>query len=261
MVCWTSSCLNYCEYINVCWLNRSGTASRTKRRSLFSDPDQGIFIISDGMGGRVAGELASKIVVEVFPNFLLERLQQHQTLDSPDAKQIVIQALCELSEMIHSESKKRPDFSGLGATVVMALIRYSYVLLAHVGDSRAYLFRDNTLTLLTKDHSIIQLLIDMGQLKPEDAATHPARSQITQFMGMEGKVFPDVQVFKLQPGDRLLLCSDGLTGMVDDADIEKFLKQPTSPEGTCQALIDAANEAGGKDNISVIIINWYGETS
>lgn len=219
-----------------------------------------MFIVSDGMGGRVAGELASKIVVEVFPDFLFERLQQHQALDTVTSKQIVVQALCELSEMIQRESSKRPDFFGLGATVVMALIRRSYMLLAHVGDSRAYLFRDNTLRLLTKDHSIIQLLIDMGQLKPEDAATHPSRSQITQFMGMEGKVVPDVQGIELQPGDRLLLCSDGLTGMIADADIEKILKQPASPEGTCQALIDAANDAGGKDNISVILINWFGET-
>jgi protein phosphatase len=241
-------------------LTDQGQHRKQNEDHVFVDSERGIFIVSDGMGGRVAGELASKIVVEVLPGFLLERLQQHQAIDTAAAKQIVVQALCELSEMIQSESSKRPDLFGLGATIVMALIRHSYMLLAHVGDSRAYLFRDNSLSLLTKDHSIIQLLIDMGQLKPEDASTHPARSQITQFIGMEGKITPDVQSIELQAGDRLLLCSDGLTGMVADADIEKILKQPASPEGTCQFLIDAANDAGGKDNISVILVNWYGET-
>lgn len=220
------------------------------------DAERGVFIVSDGMGGRVAGELASKIVIEVLPDLLFTRLEKYHDLESPEAKQVIIDVVAELSKLIHQESSKRPDFIGMGATVVLAVIRPPQSLIAHVGDSRAYVFRDNTLKQLTKDHSIIQILMDMGQLTPENAASHPARSQITQFVGMEGRVFPDVLYFTLHRGDRLLLCSDGLTGMVDDPDIATILSMHAHPQKACQALIKAANKAGGKDNITAIIADW-----
>lgn len=225
----------------------------------FADVEQGLFIVSDGMGGRVAGELASKIVVEVFPSFLLQRLQDIHELFAPAVTEIVLQALAELSDMVHRESSKRPDFNGMGATVVLALIRDTHALIAHIGDSRAYLLREHQLEPLTRDHSLVQILIDMGQLTQEDAAEHPARSQITQFVGMRGKVFPEARVINLLPGDRLLLCSDGLTGMISDDVLAEILHTPVPPEITCQALIDAANGAGGKDNITAIVADWHGD--
>ena len=217
-------------------------------------PERGVFVVSDGMGGRVAGELASKIVVDVLPDLLLKRLEDSHDLEPDGAKQAVMQAIIELSELIHQESSKRPEFLGMGATVVVAVILESQALLAHVGDSRAYLFRENALQQITKDHSIIQILLDMGQLTPENAATHPARSQITQFVGMESRVFPDVEYLDLLPGDQLLLCSDGLTGMINDNRIADILTACPHPEITCQTLIKAANKAGGKDNITAIVI-------
>ncbi len=221
-----------------------------------ADTPRGVFVVSDGMGGRVAGELASKIVVDVLPDFLLKHLERFRDLEGANAKQAVMQSIIELSELIHRESSKRPDFFGMGATVVLAVIRATQALIAHVGDSRAYLFREKMLQSITKDHSIIQIMIDMGQLTPENAATHPARSQITQFVGMESQVFPDVKYLELRPGDRILLCSDGLTGMVDDAGISEILSTHSDPEAACQMLIAAANNAGGKDNITAIVIDW-----
>lgn len=221
-----------------------------------ADTQRGVFIVSDGMGGRVAGELASKIVVEVLPDFLLTRLEEYQDLECEEVKHAIVQAVAELSNLIHRESSKRPDFSGMGATVVLALVRPPQAMLAHVGDSRAYVFREHALQQLTRDHSIIQILLDMGQLAPEAAATHPARSQITQFVGMETRVFPDVRYIDLKPGDRLLLCSDGLTGMVEDAEIAEILETHADPKSACHTLIHAANNAGGKDNITVIIVDW-----
>jgi PPM family protein phosphatase len=222
-----------------------------------ADPERGVFVVSDGMGGRVAGELASKIVAEVLPDFLVKSLDGIGELSGADAKQAVMHAIIELSELIHRESSKRPDFFGMGATVVLAVIRPPHALLAHVGDSRAYLLRGQVLRQLTKDHSIIQMLIDMGQLAPEHAAMHPARAQITQFVGMESQVFPDVTYLEVQPGDRLLLCSDGLTGMIDDGAIQHILNGCSDDAPlACHALIDAANTAGGKDNITALIIDW-----
>jgi len=220
------------------------------------DAERGVFIVSDGMGGRVAGELASKIVIEVLPDLLFTRLGKYHDFECPEAKQVIIEVVAELSKLIYRESSKRSDFIGMGATVVLAVVRPPQSLIAHVGDSRAYVFRDNTLKQLTKDHSIIQILLDMGQLTPENAASHPARSQITQFVGMEGRVFPDVLYVTLHQGDRLLLCSDGLTGMVNDPDIATILSIHAHPQQACQALIDAANKAGGKDNITAIIADW-----
>jgi protein phosphatase len=224
-----------------------------------ADTQHGVFIVSDGMGGRVAGELASNIVVEVLPDMLLTRLEEFQDFECEEAKHTIAQAVAELSNLIHRESSRRPDFSGMGATVVLALVRPPRAMFAHVGDSRAYMLREHALQQLTRDHSIIQILIDMGQLTPEAAATHPARSQITQFVGMESRVFPDVHYIDLKPGDRLLLCSDGLTGMLEDADIADVLETHADPESACQTLIHAANTAGGKDNITAIIVDWNRE--
>lgn len=241
-------------------LTDQGRVRQQNEDHWFADEEQGVFLVSDGMGGRVAGELASRIVVEVFPSFLLQRLQDIPHLFSPAAQEIVLSALSELSKMIHLESSKRPDFFGMGATVVLGIIRNAHALIAHIGDSRAYLFRDQQLEPLTKDHSLVQILIDMGQLKPEDVATHPARSQITQFVGMKGSVVPETRVVPLHPEDRLLLCSDGLTGMVTDAAIAEILRTHTDQDMACQALIEAANAAGGKDNITVIVVDWHGHT-
>jgi protein phosphatase len=241
-------------------LTNKGQIRQQNEDNWIADDEQGVFLVSDGMGGRVAGELASKIVVDVFPSFLLQRLKDIPHLFSPAAQEIVLAALSELSKMIHLESSKRPDFLGMGATVVLAIVRNAHALIAHIGDSRAYLFRDDLLEQLTKDHSLVQILVDLGQLKPEDVATHPARSQITQFVGMKGNVVPEVRVVELLPEDRLLLCSDGLTGMVADGSIAEILQTHADPETACQALIDAANAAGGKDNITVIVVDWHGHT-
>ncbi len=252
---------NILKTIIAAGLTNQGRVRKQNEDNWFADPKQGLFIVSDGMGGHVAGELASRIVVEVLPPLLIQRLESIPNLSDPMAIiEIVLEALSELNDHVRDESGKHLGLSGMGATVVLALIRNTYALIAHVGDSRAYLLREGHLERLTKDHSLVQILIDAGELTPEDAITHPARSKITQYIGMKGDVLPEARIIDLLPDDRLLLCSDGLTGMVHDPAITELLLANPDPEKTCHALIETANIAGGRDNITVIVVDWSGKT-
>ena len=224
----------------------------------FGGPEQGLFIVSDGMGGQAAGEVASKIVVETLPELIRQRLKGIDDLAARDAKKRIVSAISDLSNQVRNESRKRPGLAGMGATVVLVLIRESLALIAHMGDSRAYLFRGGRLEQLTKDHSIVQLLIDSGEITPEEAATHPARGKITRCVGMQGEPIPEARCLELETGDRLLLCSDGLTGMVSDAEITGVLRTDNAPEIVCQSLVEAANARGGEDNVTVVAVDWRG---
>jgi protein phosphatase len=222
--------------------------------SWFADSEQGLYIVSDGMGGAAAGEVASKMVVETLPLVLRERLHSLDNLTAPDVTAQVRQAFVEVNGQMRAQSRVRPELGGMGATVVLAFVRAGQALLAHAGDSRCYLLRHGELKRMTKDHSMIQVLIDAGQLKPEDAHQHPDRAKITQCMGTNGEVIPDVTVVELKADDRILLCSDGLTNMVNDAQLTALLINYPDPNAACSALIAAANEAGGQDNITAIVI-------
>lgn len=246
--------------ITAAGLTDQGRVRKQNEDNYFVDIEQGLFIVSDGMGGHTAGELASRIVVEVLPPYLNEHIENFQDLSDSKATEFILETLSDLSTHIRNESDKRPEFVGMGATVVLALIKDTRALIAHIGDSRAYLLREKRLERLTKDHSIVQILIDTGEITPEEAATHPTRSRITQYVGMKDEALPEARVLELLPDDRLLLCTDGLTGMIDDQTITELLIANPDPENACHALIDAANVAGGKDNVTVVVADWNGNT-
>ena len=216
-------------------------------------PAQGLFIVSDGMGGEAAGEVASQIVVETLPGMLLKKMQSPATRKT--AKKQLRSVLAELSDCVLNETRYKPGLAGMGATAVVAWFRAPQMLIAHMGDSRAYLCRAGTLQQLTTDHSIVQLLIATGEINAKEAKTHPARAQITRYVGMSGGALPEAQSIEICDGDRLLLCSDGLTGMQSDEEILAVLNQNLSAAETCERLINAANEAGGRDNITVVILS------
>jgi len=225
----------------------------------FADPEFGLYLVADGMGGTFGGELAAEAVSTVLPRLLGRKMEGVESLDSPQALALVLEALTEMSDRLREESARQVGYSGIGSTVVLALVRGTRAIIAHMGDSRAYRLHGEELTQLTKDHSIVQLLVDGGDFTPEEAATHPARSQLTRFVGMKEESLPEARLVDLAPGDRLLLCTDGLTGMVSDDDLLSVLKERTDLQEACEELGAAANEAGGVDNVTVLIASLAGE--
>jgi PPM family protein phosphatase len=220
----------------------------------FADARQGLYLVADGIGGAAAGGLASQIVAEVLPRLLRLKLQDSENVADPQTTKQVAAALVELSERLREESRSALGLKGMGSTVVLALVRDDQAVVAHLGDSRAYLFHAGRLEQLTRDHTIVQLLVDRGEITAEEVASHPARGQLTRFVGMGTESLPETKTVNLAPGDRLLLCSDGLSGMLSDQQILEILSQQAAPEEACRQLIAAANEAGGKDNITAVIV-------
>lgn len=227
----------------------------------FADPEQGLYMIADGMGGSFGGGLAAQIVIEILPRLLRRRLQGIDDLGDPRAANEIKAAVAELSTQLRHESKAQLGIGRPGSTVVLALVHQGQVVVAHLGDSRAYLLHGNRLEQLTKDHSMVQLLLDCGAIKPEEAAGHPARNQLTRFVGMPEETLPEARLLELAPGDRLLLCSDGLSGVVSPEQLSAILQEHLSPEEACSQFVSAGNEAGGKDNITAVVVAVANSTS
>jgi protein phosphatase len=219
-------------------------------------PEQGLYIVADGMGGHNAGALASEIVVKSLPKMIERRSSSQSGGDAELISSCLQDAIVSLSQKIWTEAASRIDLAGMGATVVVASVQPDQAFIAHMGDSRAYLFRHGELRQLTQDHSVVGILLRQGEITPEEAKHHPARGQVSRYVGMEAEVYPDVQWFPTAAGDRLLMCTDGLTGMVSDSVIGDLLSEFADPERACHALAEAANLAGGKDNITAVIVDW-----
>ncbi len=220
----------------------------------FADPGQGLYVVADGMGGGIGGGLAARIVVETLPRLLQRRMAGVDNLAGPGAVEEVLATLVKLSDRLSRESRDQFGAAGVGSTVVFVLILDRVALVANMGDSRAYLLRNGRLEQLTTDHTIIHLLIESGDLQPEEAADHPARGQLTRFVGMPGEALPESGLLELRPNDRLLLCTDGLTGLVNNQRISAILNEQETPEHACRQLITAANNAGGQDNITAVVL-------
>ncbi len=224
--------------------------------AVFGDPAMGVFIVADGMGGHQAGALAAKVVVEVLPRMLASRFTKINMASARVIRYWLRREITRLSEQLQAQSLRQQDLFGMGATLVLAFIQKNIAHIAHAGDSRAYLFRKNKLIRLTEDHSIISLMLRAGDITPEAAKFHPARGQLTRHMGMEGTLYPDVQTISIEPDDRLLLCTDGLTCMLPDEVIADLLLKHSDPQDACRTLTDAANQAGGHDNVTEILLQW-----
>jgi PPM family protein phosphatase len=204
-----------------------------------------LFVVADGMGGAQAGEVASELAVKQFEAGLPDRTPPVEAL---------VELIQAANAEIHRQAHDDPDRAGMGTTVTAAYVDGDDVVVAHVGDSRAYLLRDGDLIRLTRDHSLVGELVARGKLTEEQAETHPQRSVITRALGAYPEVEVDTEVFPARDGDVFLLCSDGLTGMVHEPELKPMLEdRERSLEQTGRALIAAANEAGGRDNITVIL--------
>ncbi|MDR0347633.1 MAG: Stp1/IreP family PP2C-type Ser/Thr phosphatase [Coriobacteriales bacterium] len=204
-----------------------------------------LFVIADGMGGHAAGEVASELAVHIFEEFSI-------TGADPEALR---HATIKSNSAIIRGAQEGLGRKGMGTTLTAAVIEEDRLLIAQVGDSRAYLLQNGQLRQVTRDHSLVEELIAAGQLTRAEARTHPNRSVITRALGSDPNVLPDIYEMSVQSGDRLMLCSDGLSGMLDSDDLQELLSLHSDPQETADALVDAANEAGGHDNITVIVVD------
>ncbi|HEV2821287.1 MAG TPA: Stp1/IreP family PP2C-type Ser/Thr phosphatase [Solirubrobacteraceae bacterium] len=205
-----------------------------------------VFVVADGMGGAQAGEVASRLAVETFEPGLDE--------DGDTSAEAALSARIRLAnERIHDVAQSDRARQGMGTTITAAVVGEHEVAVAHVGDSRAYRLRDDTFERLTDDHSLVEELQRQGKLTAQEATHHPQRSIITRALGPEPSVEVDSATWPAEPGDVFLLCSDGLTSMVEDGQVEALLREASSMEQAARSLVAAANEAGGRDNITVVL--------
>jgi PPM family protein phosphatase len=207
--------------------------------------------VADGMGGHRAGEVASAIAMEELAALRGKGPWPNDRAATDDLKQAIVRA----NRRIRETAAGDRELNGMGTTLVALLEDGDSVHLANVGDSRAYLLRQGELTQVTVDHTLVQELIDEGRLSPEDAERHPQRSMITRALGVEHEVEIDLFTYKLQPGDRLLLCTDGLSGVLEPAKIRNVLVRVRDPQKAADRLVAMANEGGGPDNITVIVVD------
>jgi PPM family protein phosphatase len=204
-----------------------------------------LFVVADGMGGAQAGEVASRIAVESF----------RHGLDDPSEPELALSTLAlEANTRIHELSHSNAEQAGMGTTLTAVYVGEREVAIAHVGDSRAYCLRDGELLRLTDDHSLVDELVRQGRLTPEEAVEHPQRSVITRALGPEVTVEVDTRSFRARAGDVYLLCSDGLTTMLGEDELAKVLLANPRLSDAGEALIAAANQAGGRDNITVVLL-------
>jgi PPM family protein phosphatase len=235
-------------------LSDAGRVRTNNEDRWFADPEQQLYLVADGIGGHLAGELASRLIVEVLPGQLRRAVGDTPDFADKAVVRRVIEAVATLSRNMRKESLGQPGLSGMGATLVLTLLRGGQALVVHMGDSRAYLCRGSGMQRLTRDHTVVQVLLDGGVITPDEAASHPARNQLTRFVGMTGEPLPDVRLVDLLPGDRLLLCTDGLSGLLADQQLQALLAQHSDPARACRRLIEAANAAGGNDNVTALVV-------
>ncbi|MBI5876207.1 MAG: serine/threonine-protein phosphatase [Chloroflexi bacterium] len=211
----------------------------------------GAFIVADGMGGHDRGELASQTAARTVLDELMRRLvapaMNGQPAGGPlgDAMQ---------SAVLAAHDRVRNELPGSGTTLTAALAIEDMLAIAHVGDSRAYICRDGVVTQATRDHSFVARLVEMGQATPEEAAVDPRRNFLLRAVGQADDLEVDFEFEPFPPGSRLLICSDGLWGHVEPGDLERILRESDDPQTACQSLIDRANQGGGPDNITAVIV-------
>lgn len=224
-----------------------GNIRKSNEDSLYVPTEMSGFfaLVADGMGGHNAGDVASKIVSDTVKEYF-------QTLKPDDITQEnIIDVLNLANKNVYDDAKANKKRSGMGSTATLAIFQKNTVLIGQVGDSRAYLMRDGVLSQITKDHSYVQMLVDSGRITPEEAWVHPQKNIITRAIGTESDVNVDVFSLDMECGDILLLCSDGLNSCVADHEIANILDDDI--EKATERLIEAALQAGGSDNISVVI--------
>lgn len=230
-----------------------GVVRKANQDDYYIDPEGRFFIVADGMGGHAGGEEASHLATQTIQTYL-----ESYWHTAESSKTILEQALLEANQAIIEDQRHHPERGDMGTTVVVLLFRDEQPLCAHIGDSRLYRLRGAQLDQITEDHTWVALAIRMGEISPDQARAHPWRHVLAQCLGREDLRQIDIQPVQIQPSDRLLLCSDGLTEELSDQVIASQLKSIRVCEKAASALIEAAKEHGGRDNITVIVLSIDG---
>ena len=241
-------------------LSDVGRLRQNNEDSLAWDAAAGVAVLADGMGGYNAGEVASKMAVD---HVMARMVQWAKDAETPTTlrllKRVMEASVDEANREIFDAAHTNPAYAGMGTTLVfLSFALDGRVVVGHAGDSRAYRLRDGTLSQLTRDHSLLQEQVDAGLLTPEQVHAFGYRNFITRALGVEDAVVLDINDFDLREGDVYLLCSDGLTDMVDDVDISAALTDDGSLEQRASTLINWANRNGGRDNVTVLLVEVAG---
>lgn len=211
-----------------------------------------LFIVADGMGGHKAGDYASMHTVDRFVEVIRELGEEHGVQDA------INEAVTAANAYIYQRSRDNSNLSGMGTTLVLASCIGNEAIVANIGDSRLYLVNDDAMTQITRDHSLVEEMVTLGGIDREMARNHPDKNIITRAVGVKEKVAADFFEVDLTKGDKLLLCSDGLTNMLRDEEIYQIIQDNKELEQAAKALVDAANENGGRDNIAVVLVEPFG---
>jgi PPM family protein phosphatase len=231
--------------------SHTGKVRRTNEDAYLDDPP--LFVVADGMGGARAGELASRLAVDTF--------RELEAVPDEDAEARLRRTILESNRRVLERAQSDPATAGMGSTVTAALLDGDRVVLGHVGDSRAYLLRGGVLQQLSHDHSLVAELERAGRLTREEAAVHPQRSVITRALGAGPELEVDTSVVQVRDGDILLLCSDGLSGLIGDEGIARVVGGGGPLDEVVRRLVRAANDAGGDDNVTAVAFRIAGEAA
>jgi len=228
--------------------------------SILLEPALNLYAVADGMGGHKGGEFASRICLDTLKDYLLMAVKGHAPLVGEadrrhsEAANLLGSGVRFANRAVFEASFSKPEWRGMGTTIVALTVSGTRISLAHVGDSRAYLLRQGTFQQITKDHSWVEEQVRAGLMSRDEALFAKGRNVLTRAIGQEETVQVDLDELELQAGDSLLLCSDGLYGMVADEEIAALISVAKNPEEACRELVACANGRGGRDNISVIIL-------
>ncbi|UCZ51783.1 Stp1/IreP family PP2C-type Ser/Thr phosphatase [Bacillus shivajii] len=218
-----------------------------------NESGQTIVLVADGMGGHQAGDVASQMTKEL----LLQRWNAIEHSMSPkETEEWLQQAITDVNQALYNHAKENVTCEGMGTTLVVAICNEDFITVGHVGDSRVYLKTSDGLKQLTNDHSLVGELVRSGQITEVEAMHHPRKNVVLRALGTESTVKPDIRTIDWEAGSWLILCSDGLTDMIEDEEIEKHLKSDEPLSTIADTLIETANERGGEDNVTIAIVRY-----
>ncbi len=216
------------------------------------NPEIGIYIVADGMGGHNAGEVASEEACKIVLSYFKNHLNEIKFVDGKDLEDTFWTAMQKANTMVLSMARENTQYRGMGTTLIVALIHEEYLYVSHVGDVRAYLWHQGNLDQLTEDHSVVWQLVKAGEITKEEARLSNMKNQITQAVGIGPTIVPSFENWTFEQGDKLMLCSDGLWDMLADKQIADIMGSGKTAKEITENLVIKANEAGGHDNITVI---------